>query len=64
MGSFPFMLLRRGTLLDAGGGDPFSEDIDDLIRELFCDVPREGVPPFLVEMAVLKSTLAEDTCPA
>ena len=64
MGSFPFLLLRRGTPLDAGWDNPFSNGVDDLVRELICDVPQEGVPSFLAEMAVLKSTLAEDACPA
>ena len=50
--------------MDAWGDDPFSDDVNDLIRELICDVPWEGVPPFLAEMAVPKSALAEDACPA
>ena len=62
MGSFPFMLLRRGTpLLIAVGDNPFSDDVNDLIGKLLCDVPREGVPPFLAEPAVPKSTLAKNT---
>ena len=64
MGSFPFLLLRRGTLLVAGWDYPFSNGVNDLVRKLICDVPQEGVPPFLAETAVLISKFAEDACPA
>ena len=48
--------------MDAGWDNPFSNGVDDLVHELICDVPWEGVPPFLAETAVLKSTLAKDAC--
>ncbi len=58
------MLFRWGTPLDAWEDNPFSDDVDDLICELICDVSWEGVPPFLAEMAVPISALAEDAYPA
>jgi hypothetical protein len=64
LGSVHFLLFRRGAPLDAGWDYPFSNGVDDVVRKLICDVPQEGVPPFLAETAVLISKFAEDACPA
>jgi hypothetical protein len=47
-------------VLNAGGDNPFADDVNDLIGKLLCDVPLEGVPTFLAEPAVPKSTFAEN----
>ena len=38
--------------MTAGSGDPFADDVNDLVSELLRHVPREGVTVFLAELAV------------